>query len=160
MKINFLAIAFILFSHTWATGLFTAEIGASSTFEQSSDPDGLDFPEGAHLDFISHYYYGWDQMVLIGLGAGYQQFSEESSVPIVASAIIRLPIGRLFLPAVQGDFGYSFGYQSNFFYRLAGGVDMRLGDRSSLLAFSGVQNFTNGTTGSLYFLRIGLLLEF
>ena len=147
-------------SGAWSTSLLTFETGAVGSNEEVEDSSERDFPEGMHLDFTGRYYYGWDQMVLIGFGGGYQQWGERNSIPLMGSMIVRLPIGSLFLPAVQGDIGYAIGFRSGFFYRFASGVDMRLGDRSSLIAFGGMQNHFDPEIASQVFLRGGLLLEF
>ncbi len=142
-----------------STSIITAEAGSFKLL----DPDRYeseDLGDDFHFDFTLNAYYGWDQMVLLGIGAGYQQIGVGKSFPLMTHLFVRLPIGSLILPIVQGSWGYQLGEDSSFFYRLGGGIDMRLGDRSSLILMAGTHNYLQGHHSPRLFLRGGLLLEF
>lgn len=111
-----------------------------------------------NLDFSAHVWYQWDQMVLLGAGSGVQQFGRAKQYPVLLSALIRLPIGGQMLPLVTGDWGYALGFNSEFIWRAGGGVDLKLGDDSSLFAVVGYQD--NANSGSYLYSRAGILLEF
>jgi hypothetical protein len=111
-----------------------------------------------NLDFSAHYWYQWDQMVLLGAGGGVQQLGDSRSYQALLGGIIRLPIGGQMLPIITGDWGYSFGPKNEFLYKAGGGFDLKLGDNSSLLVIGGYQD--NTRTGSFLYLRAGILLEF
>lgn len=117
-----------------------------------------DFPESAHLDFTAHLWYPFDQMVFFGVGSGIQQIGGSKQIPIVGSAQVRLPIGGQILPFVSGDVGHSVGEDAQFQWRAGGGLDIKNGDRSSLIVAGGYQSFAE--LGGHYYLRGGLLLEF
>jgi len=117
-----------------------------------------DFPSEAHLDFTAHLWYPFDQMVFLGIGSGIQQIGANKQIPIVASASVRLPIGGQILPFVSGDVGHSVGEDAQFQWRAGGGLDIKNGDRSSLLVAGGYQSFAE--LGGHFYLRGGLLLEF
>jgi hypothetical protein len=117
-----------------------------------------DFPSAAHLDFSGHLWYPFDQMVFLGIGSGIQQIGGSKQIPIVASTSVRLPIGGQILPFLSGDVGHSVGEDAQFQWRAGGGLDIKNGDRSSLIVAGGYQSFAD--LGGFFYLRGGLLLEF
>jgi hypothetical protein len=112
-----------------------------------------------HLDFTSHIWYKFDQMVFLGIGSGVMKYGGEQEYPLLASTQIRLPIGGQVLPVVTGDWGYVLGNERYFMWRAGGGLDIKNGDRSSLLVQAGYQSAAPRWHSAVY-LRAGLLLEF
>jgi len=133
----------------------SADLGIDATLG-TINPKGqyTDF----NLDFDGHLWYLWDQMVLLGCGGGVQQFGTAKQYPIVLSGLIRLPIGGQMLPLISGDWGYTLGSLNEFLYKAGGGLDLKLGDNSSLIALLGYQN--NVRSGAFLYSRAGILLEF
>lgn len=101
--------------------------------------------------------YRFDQMVLFGPGIGYEGVSGRPAGMLDGKLQVRLPIGRTLMPYLAGEAGAGlrpdFG-SSYFLWRAGVGLDLKLGDRSSLLAESGWSTFHR------YDLRAGLLLDF
>lgn len=104
-----------------------------------------------------HALYRFDQMVLFGPGVGYEGLGGRSGVMADAKLQVRLPVGRALMPylAVETGAGFRPHWEDTYFlWRAGGGLDLKLGDRSSLLA-------EGGWTGSHhYYMRLGLLLDF
>lgn len=97
-----------------------------------------------------------DQMVAAGVMAGYDAVPHHSAASLVSRLQVRLPIGRQILPYLQSEAGAGIRpvlEDTYFLWKLGGGLDIKLGDRSSLLLEGGVQTW--GRT----FGRAGLLLE-
>ena len=111
-----------------------------------------------NIDFAGHVWKQFDQMVFLGVGSGVQQFGNLKSYPTVASAMVRLPFGGQLLSFLNGEWGYDLGDKAQAVYRLGGGLDLKNGDRSSLMAFAGYQKYDK-ERGYMY-VRLGLLLEF
>lgn len=81
-----------------------------------------------------------------------------SSVPVLGSALVRLPIGRIVLPVAIGDMGYVFADSgSGLLWRGGGGFDIRNGRHSSLLLL-GAYESSGKAAGWMG--RAGILLEF
>jgi hypothetical protein len=121
---------------------------------------GTAVPEGdwsPRTNWSVHALYRFDQMVLFGPGIGYECVAGRPSGMIDGKLQIRLPLGRTLMPYIAGEAGAglrpSLG-NSYFLWRAGGGLDLKLGDRSSLLAESGWSAFHR------YYLRAGLLLDF
>lgn len=121
---------------------------------------GAAVPEGdwsPRTNWSVYALYRFDQMVLFGPGIGYEGVSGRPSGTIDGKLQVRLPIGRILLPYLAGEAGAglrpNFG-SSYFLWRAGAGLDLKLGDRSSLLAETGWSAFHR------YDLRAGLLLDF
>lgn len=113
-----------------------------------------------NLDFTASLWYPVDQMVLAGISSGLQSIGTDQEIPLLASLYLRLPIGRQLLPIATADWGYLFRKEKNrFVWRIAGGGDLKLGDRSSIIALIGSQMEIQNSLPNRYFARLGLLLE-
>lgn len=110
-----------------------------------------------NLNISGHWWHPIDQMVFIGVGVDYQRFGSINLIPVMGSAYVRLPFGSVIMPAGTFDFGYAFGDDSQMIWRAGGGLDIKLGEHSSLLTFAGYQNLKK--SGDMVYLRCGLLLE-
>ncbi len=128
---------------------FDALLGSMISVEHKKTP---------HLDFSSHLWWKYDQMVFLGVGSGIQMQGEERIVPLLASTWLRLPFGGRTLPILTADVGYHWSDSPEFGWRVSGGLDIKNGNRSSLLVLAGYQSLQNH--GAYYSLRAGLLLEF
>lgn len=129
---------------------FTADVsvGTANATEEMSD---------FNLDISGHWWYPVDQMVFLGVGFGYERLGKISLFPLVGSAYVYLPFGSLVMPVGTFDLGYSFGEDSQMIWRAGGGLDLKLGRKSSLLALLGYQNLKKA--GDFIYLRCGLLIE-
>jgi hypothetical protein len=113
---------------------------------------------GAKLAYNAAFYAKLDDQTLLGLQSGQGTVSSSRAIPIYASAIIRLPLGRIVLPIATGDLGYALDSQhAGFIWRAGGGFDIRNGRHSSLLLLGAYekQGSAVGWAG-----RLGVLLEF
>jgi hypothetical protein len=132
---------------SWAGGTsYEAFVGAST-------PDGEWTPRVAWSVGALHRI---DQMVAAGVTAGYDAVPKHSAVSATSRLQVRLPFGRQILPYLQAEAGAGIRpvlEDTYFLWKLGGGFDLKLGDRSSLLLEGGVQ-----TWGRTYG-RVGLLLE-
>jgi len=121
---------------------------------------GTAVPEGEwtpRTNWSVHALYRFDQMVLFGPGIGYEGVSGRPTGMVDGKLQVRLPIGRTLMPYVAGEAGAGLRPNlgnSYFLWRAGVGLDLKLGDRSSLLAESGWSAFHR------YDLRVGLLLDF
>jgi hypothetical protein len=116
-------------------------------------------PDDHNLDFAGSVWYPFDQMVFMGVTSGVQRIGKKTDIPTLASLLVRLPIGGQLLPVVTGDWGWLFTQDGGrMIWRVGGGLDLKLGDRSSLMAFSGVQNHSRRPMA--IYARGGLLLDF
>jgi len=100
--------------------------------------------------------YRVDQMVAMGVAAGYEAIPTHPAGSLTSRLQVRLPFGRQVLPYLQAEAGAGIRpvlEDSYFLWKLGGGFDLKLGDRSSLLVESGWQSYGR------YFVRLGLLLE-
>lgn len=133
-----------------ATGIaMDASVGSLMPAGQFSDPN---------LDFTGHLWYKFDQMVFFGASSGIQTMGRDRHIPMLASMWLRLPFGGQILPVGTADWGYHFGDAPQFVWKLGGGLDIKNGDRSSILVLGGYQKFRD--LGGYYYMRAGLLLEF
>lgn len=97
-----------------------------------------------------------DQMVAAGFGIGYEAVPTRPAGLFDARMQVRLPVGRQVLPYLDVESGIGIRpvlEDSYLMWKLGGGLDLKLGDRSSLLAGAGV-----AAVGRMYG-RLGLLLE-
>ncbi|HSQ41881.1 MAG TPA: hypothetical protein VLM37_06355 [Fibrobacteraceae bacterium] len=140
--------------------LFSTSMGLARTIALDVSVGAIspkqDFPE-PHLDFTGHLWYPFDQMVFLGLGSGIQNMGDDRHIPLLGSISVRFPIGRQILPVATGDFGYDFGDDPQRVWRGGFGLDIKNGDRSSLLFLVGCENFAQ--LGFHWYVRGGLLLE-
>ena len=111
-----------------------------------------------NMSFYGHLWYPIDQMVFAGLGGGYVELDNVGYIPLSGSLWVRLPIGRTVLPIATGDFGYMFGKDHQMFWRAGGGLDIKNGDRSSIIVSTGYQ-FLNNSGEGYWYLQAGILIE-
>ena len=104
-----------------------------------------------------HALYRFDQMVLFGPGIGYESIPRRPAGLVDGKLQVRLPLGRQLLPYLAVETGAGLRphlEDSYFFWRGGGGLDLKLGDRSSILAEGGWAAYHR------YYARLGLLLDF
>ena len=111
-----------------------------------------------NMSFYGHLWYPIDQMVFAGVGVGYEELDNVGYVPVSGSLWVRLPIGRTILPVATGDFGYMFGKDDQMFWRAGGGLDIKNGDRTSIIVSTGYQ-FLNHSGEGYWYLQAGILIE-
>ena len=111
-----------------------------------------------NMSFYGHLWYPIDQMVFAGLGVGYQELDNVGYVPLSGSLWVRLPIGRTVLPIATGDFGYMLGKDNQMFWRAGGGLDIKNGDRTSIIVSGGYQFLNHSGNGYIY-IQAGILIE-
>jgi cellulose synthase/poly-beta-1,6-N-acetylglucosamine synthase-like glycosyltransferase len=145
------AFSFLTPTDSFADVGFSAEVGTLSSLEDRED---LLF----NLDVTGHLWYRFDQMVFFGIGSGYQDIYGKYYVPVTASIWLRLPFGSTVLPVFTGDYGYAFGNDKRLIWKLGGGVDIKNGDRSSILILAGYEKLRK--RGNHIYVHGGLLLEF
>lgn len=120
--------------------------------------DSRDHFKGAHFGYSAAFYGKLDDMTLVGIQSGQGTVASSQAIPILASAIVRLPIGRIVLPIAIGDVGYALDdHHSGLIWRGGGGFDIRNGRHSSLLLLGAYER--QGSQAG-WFGRGGLLLEF
>ncbi len=120
--------------------------------------DSRDHFKGAHFGYSATLYAKIDDMTLVGVQSGQGALSGSEGIPVLASALVRLPIGRIALPVAIGDVGYVFAdIHPGLLWRGGGGFDIRNGRHSSILALGAYER-----QGSLagWNARLGILLEF
>jgi hypothetical protein len=131
-----------------AGAALTATVGASSR----------DHFKGARFAYSGGAYMKWDEMVLLGVQGGMGSIAGPASVPLLGSAIMRLPFGRAVMPYAAGDVGYVLDdVNDGLLWRGGGGFDIKNGRHSSLLLQGGYEA-ASGMAG--WYGRGGLLLEF
>lgn len=101
-------------------------------------------------------YYKFDDQVLLGVQSGQGVAGDASAIPVLAAAYIRLPLGRVMVPAVTGGIGWAFSNHCGFLWKAGGVFDIRNGRRSSILLGSEYEG--RADHGGIV-LRGGLLLE-
>jgi hypothetical protein len=111
-----------------------------------------------NMSFYGHLWYPIDQMVFAGVGVGYEELDNVGYIPVSGSLWVRLPIGRTVLPIATGDFGYMFGKDDQMFWRAGGGLDIKNGDRTSIIVSTGYQ-FLNHSGEGYRYLQAGILIE-
>lgn len=139
----------LLNAFTWADFAIDINGGAAFSYEKFSMPAP---------NFYGHLWYKFDQMVFLGVGSGYMQLDEAAYVPVHGSLWLRLPFGGQILPVALGDMGVAFAPELQFTWQASGGLDIKNGDKSSILVLVGHQ-YHQKTASQLLF-RVGLLLEF
>lgn len=124
----------------------------------SMGANSRDHFKGAMFAYSAGGYLKFDDMTLIGVQSGQGSVAGGDAVPLLGSAIVRLPMGRVVLPIATGDVGYVFADSgSGLLWRAGGGFDIRNGRHSSFLA-QGAYERQGSRAGWLA--RLGLLLEF
>lgn len=129
---------------------FTADVSAG-TLNATEEMSSFNF------NVSGHWWYPVDQMVFFGAGFGYERLGAVSLFPLVGSAYVYLPFGSLVMPVGTFDLGFAFGDDAQMIWRAGGGLDIKLGRKSSLLALLGCQNLKKA--GDFVYLRCGLLIE-
>lgn len=141
------ALVLLAASTLVAKGLtLTGYVGGSS-------PRGEMEPEPS---WSVHALWRIDQMVAAGVGGGYVTQPGTDVAELSSRLQVRLPLGRQLMPFVEGEAGAGLRpvlEESMFLWRFGGGLDLKLGDKSSLLAGAGL--FAQGRM----YARLGLLLE-
>lgn len=146
LLINFLIASAPVMSH--AGMVLTGSLGANSR----------DHFKGAAFAYSAALYMKFDDMTLLGVQSGQGSVAGSQSIPMLGSAMIRLPIGRVVLPVAIGDIGYAFDDDhAGLLWRGGGGFDIRNGRHSSLLLL-GAYEASRGRAGWMG--RAGILLEF
>lgn len=131
-----------------------AGIGFTATLGTQTD---LKF-KGPAFGYSIGVYNKVDDQVWVGVQSGQGVNGEASAIPILGSAFVRLPIGRVVMPVALGSIGYTIGDErQGFTWRAGGAFDIRNGRHSSLL-LSGEYEGLKGRGGLVG--RAGLLLEF
>jgi hypothetical protein len=131
-----------------AGAVLTGTLGANSR----------DHFNGAHFAYSAALFAKFDEMTLLGIQTGQGTVTGTDAIPLLGSAMIRLPIGRVVLPVVTGDIGYAFDdVHPGLLWRGGGGFDIRNGRHSSILTLGAYerQGSRAGWMG-----RLGILLEF
>lgn len=103
-----------------------------------------------------HALWRIDQMVAAGVGGGYVSLPGTDVTEVSSRLQVRLPVGSQLMPFVEGESGVGMRpvlEESIFLWRFGGGLDLKLGDKSSLIAGGGIM-----ARGRVY-ARLGLLLE-
>lgn len=148
----------IFLSACLALSAFAAE--SAIDFQVGATGTWVPEVQGPDLDLMAHYYQPIDQMVYLGLGAGYRPIADRVQVPLLVGFYMRLPMGRVLMPVLQAEAGYQLGWQSSQIWNLSLLGDLKLGDRSSLL-FGPVLQGNDWTQADLRAGgRAGLLIEF
>lgn len=117
---------------------------------------GTDF-RGLGFGYEFGAYWKFDSQTLLGVRSGQGVRGDEKAWPILAAALVRLPLGSVVQPAATGGIGYAVADSGGFVWRAGGLLDIRNGRRSSILAQAEYERYRE--KGGLA-LRGGLLLEF
>ncbi len=114
--------------------------------------------QGSGFGYNLAIYNRFDEQVLLGVQSGQGVAGHPSSIPVLAAGFMRLPFGRIVVPAATGGLGYAFGREGGkgYLWRAGGLLDIRNGRRSSLLLGSEYESFQG--RGGLA-VRGGLLLD-
>lgn len=146
-----LALVLAAPSESVAEIAISAEIG---TMNQTDDKDNF------NVDFRAHVWYPIDQMVLLGVGSGFESIDGDKFVPITGSLWLRLPFGGVVLPALAGDFGVTATTDHTWLWmwKLGAGADIKNGDRSSILVTAGYQRICD--YDGFFYVHAGLMIEF
>lgn len=114
---------------------------------------------GSGFGYNLAIYNRFDDQVLLGVQSGQGVSGHPRSIPLLAAGLMRLPFGRVFVPAATGGIGYALGSgdDAGFIWRGGGLLDIRNGRRSSLLLGCEYEGF-DGRGGLV--VRGGALLEF
>jgi len=112
--------------------------------------------KGSGFGYNLGLYSRFDQQVLLGVQSGQGVAGHPSLVPALAAGFMRMPFGRVFVPAATGGIGMAIGDGGGFLWRGGGLLDIRNGRRSSLLLGCEYERF-DGRGGLV--VRGGALLE-
>ena len=130
---KYLLLVFFFLSSSWAANLaLDINAGAALSYKKFKAPAP---------NFQAHLWYKFDQMVFLGASSGYIQKDSKSIVPINASLFMRLPIGGQVLPIATADVGIIFPPEFQFSWQASGGLDIKNGDKSSILILIGHQYY-------------------
>jgi hypothetical protein len=145
----------VLLLLTLASGaLALPPLAVTGTLGLQSRPDF----EGSGFGYNVAVYNRFDGQVLLGVQTGQGTAADPGSVPLLAAGLMRLPVGRVFVPAATGGIGLALGGgKRGLLWRGGGLLDIRNGRRSSLLLGAEYEGF--GGRGGLV-VRGGALLEF
>ena len=148
------ALALILVGGAASMALALPPLAITGTLGLQSHPDFVGSGFGYNLAVYSRF----DEQVLIGVQSGQGVSGHPASVPVLAAGFMRLPFGRIFVPAATGGIGWALGSGSDngFLWRGGGLLDIRNGRRSSLLLGCEYEGF-DGRGGLV--VRGGALLE-
>ena len=114
--------------------------------------------KGGHFAYSGTLYAKIDDMTLVGIQSGQGALSGSEAIPLLATALVRLPVGRVVLPVATGDIGYAFAdAHPGLLWRGGGGLDIRNGRHSSILALGAYEHQASLAGWSA---RLGILLEF
>jgi len=125
---------------------FTGYVGGSTPWGEMDPSAG----------WSVHALWRIDQMVAAGVGAGYVVLPGTDAAEVSSRLQVRLPVGKQIMPFADGEAGVGIRpvlEESMFLWRFGGGIDLKLGDRSSLLV--GVGSMARARAYG----RVGLLLE-
>jgi hypothetical protein len=138
--------------------LLPAAAQAGAVMTGTFGADSRDRYKGAGFAYSAAFYAKFDDMTLLGIQSGQGTVSSSEAIPLLGSAMIRLPIGRIILPIAIGDLGYAFDDDHpGLLWRAGGGFDIRNGRHSSILLL-GAHESQASHYG--WIARLGLLLEF
>ncbi len=141
-----------------AVSMFPIAAQAGAVLTGTFGADSRAHYQGAHFAYSAAFYAKLDDMTLLGIQSGQGTVTSTEAIPLLGSAFIRLPIGRIVLPVAIGDIGYSFAdNHPGFLWRAGGGFDIRNGRHSSILLL-GAHESQASHYG--WIARLGLLLEF
>lgn len=138
--------------------LFPTATRAGLVLTGSMGANSREHFQGAMFAYSAAGYLKIDDMTLVGVQSGQGSVVGGDAVPLLASAIVRMPMGRVVLPIATGDVGYVFSdTHAGLLWRAGGGFDIRNGRHSSFL-LQGAYERQDSRAGWLG--RLGLLLEF
>jgi hypothetical protein len=151
---RFLPVAALAFLLAAGFSFALPPLAVTGTLGIQSRPDFV----GSGFGYNLAVYNRFDEQVLIGVQSGQGIADHPTSIPILAAGFMRLPFGRVFVPAATGGIGYALGSGDGdgFIWRGGGLLDIRNGRRSSLLLGCEYEGFAG--RGGLV-VRGGLLLE-
>ncbi|MDB5106928.1 MAG: hypothetical protein JWP91_4617 [Fibrobacteres bacterium] len=138
--------------------LLPAAAQAGAVITGTFGADSRDHYKGAQFGYSAAFYAKFDDMTLLGIQSGQGTVGAPEAIPLLGSAMVRLPIGWVVLPVAIGDIGYAFDdTHPGILWRAGGGFDIRNGRHSSILALGAYERAASryGWMG-----RLGLLLEF
>src|SRR5690606_3704322 len=98
-----LALALAFFAGTGAA-FALPPLAVTGTLGVQTSPDF----EGSGFGCNIGVYNRFDGQVLLGVQSGQGLAGHPTSVPVLAAGIMRLPFGRVFVPAASGGIGYAF----------------------------------------------------
>jgi hypothetical protein len=151
--------AFRIFAFALAVGAaFPSASRAGLVLTGSMGANSREHFRGAVFAYSAAGYLKIDDMTLVGIQSGQGSVVGADAIPVLGSALVRLPMGRVVLPIAIGDVGYVFSdAHPGLLWRAGGGFDIRNGRRSSFL-LQGAYESRGSRAGWMG--RAGLLLEF